>query len=97
MLSIAPLTFQNCVSLQCRCGPDRLLHRHRHHAGHGGERGCGGHLQLREGAAFTTGQHGPDRGTVNLVPQCPEQSRACPQRLMSKRKSEDSARQAVAI
>lgn len=55
--------------LQCRCGPHWLLHRHRHHAGHGREGGRGGHLQLRQGAALTEGQHGPDRGTVYPVRQ----------------------------
>lgn len=60
VLSVALLMFPPCVSLQCWSGTNRLLHRHRHHAGHGRERGCGGYLQLREGAALTEGQHGPD-------------------------------------
>ena len=49
---------------QCGCREDGLLHGGGHHAGHGRERGRGGHLQLCEGAEGQEGQHGPDRGTT---------------------------------
>lgn len=57
-----------CLIPQRGGGTDGLLHRHRHHVGHGGARGRGGHLQLRPGAALAEGQHGPDRGTVYPIP-----------------------------
>lgn len=69
LLAKVVLSFCHVFLLQRGGGTHRLLYRHRHHAGHGRERGCGGHLQLRQGAALTEGQHGPDRGTVDPIRQ----------------------------
>lgn len=50
---------------QCGGRTHRLLHRPGRDVGHGGVRGGGGHLQLRENPLLPTHQHDPDRGQVN--------------------------------
>ncbi|KAG5842984.1 hypothetical protein ANANG_G00183620 [Anguilla anguilla] len=57
--------------LQRRGWQDRLLHRSGRDAGHGGVRGRGRHLQLRQDPLLATHQHDPDRGAVCFHPRRP--------------------------
>lgn len=57
------------VLRQCRCGPDRLLHRDWSHAGEDEAREVCGHLWSRHMHAGSEELHGADRGSVHIHPR----------------------------